>query len=151
MVFGGDGIVLPGGSYVTTTRTVLNGIGIVGAVSAGFKIGDTIVNGIHFGYEMATGESLAHDAGHWLYNNSRLLKGKSYLFASKVKKLNKSQQASFWMIYLGFCVFETLWLYERGTFEEITSFGGSVILLISFLATGFFLYKYVAANPDKFE
>jgi hypothetical protein len=76
--------------------------------------------------------------------------GKFYLATSKVKKLNKSQQASFWGIYLGFCVVETLWLYERGTFEDITSFGGSVILLISYLATGFFLYKYVAANPDKF-
>ena len=70
MVFGGDGIVLPGGNYISTTRTVLNGFGIMGAVSAGFAIGDTIGNGINYGYEMATGGSLAHDAGHWLYNNS---------------------------------------------------------------------------------
>lgn len=65
-------------------------------------------------------------------------------------KFSKSQRVFYWTGYVLFCITSTLYLYEQGAFENI-SFGGSVIILISYLAVAAVSYKYVKDNPDDFD
>ncbi len=50
-VSGGDGLKLPGGGYISTTRGILNGLGVVGAASTAFSVGYTIGTGINYTLE----------------------------------------------------------------------------------------------------
>lgn len=70
LVFGGDGMQLPGGGYVSTTRVITNGLGVIGAGATAYNAGKLVGAGINYGYEAMTGSSLAHDAGGWMYRNS---------------------------------------------------------------------------------
>lgn len=69
-VAGGDGIKLPGGNYISTTRVVFDRLGALGALTLSYQAGSVVGAGINYGYERATGGSLAHDAGGYFYENS---------------------------------------------------------------------------------
>ncbi len=69
-VTGGDGLKLPGGGYISTTRTVFNGLGFLGAMSFSLGAGDLVGRGINAGYERVTGSSLGSDLGGYFYENS---------------------------------------------------------------------------------
>jgi len=49
-----------------------------------------------------------------------------------------------------FVITATLFLYFQGVFESLTIVGFG-ILVISYGAVAFLLYKFVASNPGKFE
>lgn len=46
-VVGGDGFVLGAGKYISTTRVVTGGLGVVGAVQVGYDVGFAIGTGIN--------------------------------------------------------------------------------------------------------
>ena len=69
-VAGGDGMKLPGGGYISTTRAVFNGLGALGAFTFSYQAGRAVGSGINYAYERSTGGSLAHEAGGYFYENS---------------------------------------------------------------------------------
>ncbi len=69
MVVGGDGIALPGGNYISTTRTITTGLGVIGAIDVGWRIGSAIGAGVNYAYARGTGGDLAHDLGGMAYNS----------------------------------------------------------------------------------
>lgn len=62
MVFGGDGIVIPGGGYISTTRNVFNLTGAYGAASlagtVGYGVGTLINKGIEHSFGGNAGDAL---------------------------------------------------------------------------------------------
>lgn len=68
-----------------------------------------------------------------------------------LQKLNKNQIIAFWVIYTAFCVTMPILLNYFGIFEFTNNRGGPAFLTICFLVIGFFLHKYIASNPEKFE
>lgn len=64
-VVGGDGIVIPGGGYISTTRTVFNGFGVAGALSAAYTVGTAIGAGINYGYAHMTDSNIGSDLYDW--------------------------------------------------------------------------------------
>ncbi len=66
MVAGGDGFALGGGRYISTTRMITGGLGVVGAVDVGYRAGFAIGTGI----EAATGGSISRALGGFAYERS---------------------------------------------------------------------------------
>lgn len=58
IVAGGDGFHLGGSKYLSTTRVVTGGLGIVGAVDVGFRAGYAIGTGLNMATDAMFGKTV---------------------------------------------------------------------------------------------
>lgn len=70
-VVGGDGFVLGGGAYISSTRLVTGGLGIVGAVDVGYRAGYAIGTAVNAGTDAMFGSTLSEMMGGFAYNVSQ--------------------------------------------------------------------------------
>ena len=56
-VSGGDGMAIPGGSYLSTTRAITGGLGVVGAIDVSYRIGHALGDGINWATDRMFGIS----------------------------------------------------------------------------------------------
>lgn len=68
MVAGGDGFVLGGGRYISGTRLITGGLGVVGAVDVGYRAGYAIGTGIDAASGALTGSRFSERLGGLAYD-----------------------------------------------------------------------------------